>query len=49
MAKIKKYYRNLLIALATTILSTLSVPTQSNTQKEIDSNIDDKDDTHMFI
>ena len=46
MEKIKKYFRNLLIALATMILSSLSV-THPHTIK--DDVVDESDDFHMFI
>lgn len=46
MEKIKKYFRNLLIILATMILSSVSV-THPHTNKD-DVN-EDSDDFHMFI
>lgn len=47
MASIKKYFRNALIGLVTTILTTLSVDVHTPTK--VDDNNDDDSDLHMFI
>lgn len=50
MASIKRYFRTTLIGLATFILTSLSVQTEStNLNKFSDENFDDDNDLHMFI
>ena len=46
MEKIKKYFRNLLIALATMILASFAVTNHSIRENEL---TEDSDDFHMFI
>lgn len=46
MEKIKKYFRNLLIALATTILASFAVTTNNIKESEL---VEESDDFHMFI
>lgn len=46
MEKIKKYFRNLLIALATMILAAVSV---NQPQSNKDDVSEESDDFHMFI
>jgi hypothetical protein len=46
MAKIRKYFRNVLITLATMILASFAVT--NHTSKDSDFT-DDSDDFHMFI
>ena len=46
MAKIRNYFRNLLIALATMILTSFAVTNYSAKDNEV---TDDSDDFHMFI
>ena len=46
MEKIKKYFRNLLIALATMILASFTVTNHATRESEL---TEDSDDFHMFI